>query len=127
VKELILLRGVPGAGKNTVGALFGVEVISADDFFIKDNEYIYDHDKVEEAHAWCQMKTEDCMRRHMDKIAVANTFTREWELKPYIAMAKDHGYRVHTVIVERRHSGANTHGVPPSTIARMKSRFSIHL
>ena len=41
--------------------------------------------------------------------------------------AKKYGYRVHTIIVENRHGGVNTHGVPEEKLEQMKERFQIKL
>ncbi len=61
------------------------------------------------------------------KIAVANTFTQEWEMQPYIDMAKEYGFTVFTIIVENRHDGTNVHNVPDEVIDKMKERFEIKL
>jgi hypothetical protein len=62
-----------------------------------------------------------------ETIVVSNTFTQEWEMKPYMDMAKDWGYRVFTIIVENRHGGVNQHGVPNEKLQQMKDRFEIKL
>jgi malonyl CoA-acyl carrier protein transacylase len=56
-----------------------------------------------------------------------NTFTREWEFEDYIKLAKQNGYRVHSIIVENRHDGKSVHGVPDETIQKMKDRFEVKL
>jgi len=61
------------------------------------------------------------------KIVVSNTFTQEWEMQPYIDMAKDNGYKVFTIVVENRHGGKNEHNVPDEIIDKMKGRFEIVL
>jgi hypothetical protein len=61
------------------------------------------------------------------KVVVSNTFTQEWEMQPYYDLAKEHGYRVYSIIVENRHGGVNSHGVPQETLERMKNRFEIKL
>jgi hypothetical protein len=61
------------------------------------------------------------------RVVVSNTFTQEWEMKPYIEMAERYGYRVHTLIVENRHGGNNVHGVPDDKLEIMKNRFEVKL
>jgi hypothetical protein len=61
------------------------------------------------------------------EIVVSNTFTQEWEMKPYFELAKTYGYTVFTLIVENRHGGKNTHGVPDEKLEQMKNRFEIKL
>jgi hypothetical protein len=45
----------------------------------------------------------------------------------YMGMAKEYGYRVHTVIVENRHDGVNIHNVPEDKLEQMANRFEIQL
>jgi hypothetical protein len=48
-------------------------------------------------------------------------------MEPYFELAKTHGYRVTSIIVENRHDGVNQHGVPEDKIQIMKDRFEIKL
>ena len=67
------------------------------------------------------------MESSIPKIAVSNTFTQEWEMKPYFELAEKYGYMVFSVIVENRHGGVNQHNVPEEKIEQMKNRFEIKL
>ena len=133
--DLILLRGLPGSGKSTLGdvilytnQLTNQDVLSADNFFIdKNGEYVFDGAKIKEAHNNCQQKCAERMKHEFLKIVVANTFTEEWEMKPYFEMAERYNYRIHTVIVENRHGNENVHGVPEDKLQQMKNRFQIKL
>ena len=62
-----------------------------------------------------------------ETIVVSNTFTQEWEMKPYMDMAKEWGYRVFSIIVENRHGGVNQHGVPDEKLQQMNDRFETKL
>lgn len=46
------------------------------------------------------------------KIIVSNTTTTEKELKPYIDLAEEYGYKVVSLIVENRHGNDSIHNVP---------------
>lgn len=136
VGDLILLRGVPGSGKTTLGEVILYtpgsnntnNVLSADDFFIDENgNYNFDSTKLKEAHNQCQLKCAERMKHQLSKIVVANTFTQEWEMKTYFEMAERYKYRVHTVIVENRHLNKNVHDVPDDKVQIMKDRFEINL
>jgi predicted kinase len=127
-KTLILLRGLPGAGKSTLAQQLGGVHIEADHFFINlAGSYKFDPTKLKDAHAWCVSKTEHCMELSLENIIVSNTFTQEWEMENYYELAKQYGYTVHSVIVENRHEGVNIHNCPPETIDRMEARFEIKL
>ena len=67
------------------------------------------------------------MYSNIPTIAVSNTFTQEWEMKPYFELAKKYGYKIFTVIVENRHGGKNIHGVPDDKLEIMKNRFEFKL
>ena len=130
MKELILIRGVSGCGKNTFGELLGNDsfsVLAADDYFYVDGEYVFDGSKLKLAHADCKARAEACMNRGDEMVIVANTFTREWEMQVYFDLATDYGYRVFCIIVENRHGGVNEHGVPEESLQAMKDRFEIML
>jgi predicted kinase len=135
VGDLILLRGIPGSGKTTLGELIlqspsneTPDVISADDYFIDElGNYKYDVNKIKEAHNDCQVRCANKMKLEAAKIIVANTFTQEWEMEKYYEMAERYHYRVHSVIVENRHGGKNIHGVKESKLKEMKDRFEVKL
>jgi hypothetical protein len=60
-------------------------------------------------------------------ICVSNTFTQEWEMQSYFELAKEYGYRVHSIIVENRHGGVNEHNVPDEVLTKMNNRFEVKL
>lgn len=67
------------------------------------------------------------MKAGIPRVIVANTSTQLKEFQPYMQMAKNHGYKVFTVVVENRHGGKNSHGVPDETLEKMTNRFEIKL
>jgi predicted kinase len=129
IGDLVLLRGLPGAGKSTLAKLFRVEkIIEADNYFY-DNEgnYNFDSSKLPAAHNYCKMMVTDYMKMYKPVIVVANTFTQEWEMERYYILAEQYGYRVHTSIVENRHGSKSVHDVPDATMGNMLNRFEIKL
>ena len=131
-KELFLLRGLPGSGKSTLAAQLGGSLVEADRYFMEYGEYKFDASKLKEAHAWCRDQVRKWMEvdnagYNVDRIVVSNTFTQEWEMKPYYELAEKYGYRVHSIVVENRHGGKNVHNVPDEAIDRMRKRFEIKL
>ena len=129
MKELILLRGLPGSGKSTLAKTIatGGYHFEADMFFMKDGVYKFEPELIETAHDWCRNQVQQSMAINLNLIVVSNTFTMEWEMMPYIALAKEYGYMVHTIIVENRHGNENIHDCPKPTIDKMKMRFEISL
>jgi predicted kinase len=131
MKKLILLRGIPGSGKSTFAKSISNEStghIESDMFFVKDGEYKFDGSRIKDAHNWCQDVVEHWMNSNeFETIIVSNTFTQEWEMKPYMDMAKEWEYQVFSIIVENRHGGVNQHGVPDEKLQQMNDRFEIKI
>ncbi len=137
MKNLILLRGLPGAGKSTTAGLLGAggagtAHFEADMYFMVDGEYKFDATKLKDAHQWCQNSVGHAMllnhtAGYNDTIIVSNTFTQEWEMDAYYKLAEQWGYMVTSLIVENRHGGVNVHGVPDEALTRMKDRFEVKL
>jgi len=134
MRNLYLLRGLPGSGKSTLARFVGDAFVEADMFFLKNGKYEFDGSKIRDAHAWCQSTVREWMQMNADtygleysEIAVSNTFTQEWEMEAYYNLAKEFNYKVFSIIVENRHDGVNSHGVPEDKLEAMKSRFEIKL
>jgi predicted kinase len=127
MKKLFLLRGLPGSGKSTLAKSLGVAHYEADMFFIQNGDYKFDSSKLRDAHEWCQGSVEFGMQSEREHIVVSNTFTQEWEIKPYYELAEKYGYVVFSLVVENRHGGVNKHGVPDETLDKMEKRFELKL
>lgn len=127
LKTFYIIRGLPGSGKNTFANTLDCVVFSADDYFIQDGNYKFIASLLPDAHADCKNRVRRAMYEGVDKIAVANTFTQEWEMEEYLNLASSHDYRVFSIIVENRHGGKNIHGVSDETIDKMRDRFEVQL
>src|SRR5690606_3684588 len=115
------------SGKSTFAKKICFYNLAADDYFTdKDGNYNFDPASLGLAHNWCQNQTEEYMRMGVEDIAVHNTFTTEKEMKPYYDLAAAYGYKVFSIIVEKRHeNGDNGHNVPEETLDKMEKRFQI--
>ena len=136
MRTLIILRGLPGAGKSSFANFMwssGV-IFEADKYFYTDGDYNFDASKLHAAHKWCQGEVENAMilnytsgGAYYPEIIVSNTSTTEKEMQPYIDLAKQYDYKVVSLIVENRHGNKSIHGVPDETMEKMKNRFEIKL
>ena len=129
MKTLALLRGISGSGKSTLAKSLSnpnTGHIEADMYFVDNEtgEYRFDPTKLKNAHNWCQDVVETWMGEFgYDSIIVSNTFTQEWEMKPYYELAEQYGYTVFSLIVENRHGGVNEHGVPEEKLEQMETKL----
>lgn len=129
--HLYLIRGLPGAGKSTLAQELAVGCngfrAEADFYFYNEyGEYNWYPEGANAAHKQCQAKAHWCMQNG-HSVIVSNTFTTEKELKPYLELAKEFGYRITCIIVENRHGNVSIHGVPEETMTKMRDRFSVKL
>lgn len=120
--KLFIIRGLPGSGKTTFAEKLKADgivsdVVEADHFMTDQNgNYKFDAKMLERCHQECQMWTKYYLDLGRD-VAVANTFTRKWEILPYIKMGYDY------TIVEMTGSFPNVHGVPKNVIETMAKRY----
>ena len=132
MRELILLRGLPGSGKTTLAVVLSeygkYPVFSVDDYFTDENgRYEFRFQENHLAYKQCEENVKVAMQQGLEKILVHNTFTQEWEMEPYFKLAAEHGYRAHVATVENRHDGTNVHEIPEDHVERMRSKFSVKL
>ena len=132
MKTLILLRGLPGSGKSTLAKMLVGDKDychkEADMFFVdRDGNYKFRPAEIKDAHRWCQEEVDFIMKYEHSPVVVSNTFTQEWEMEPYFEMAKKHGYKVFSIVVENRHGGTNVHEVPEEKLEQMRNRFEFKL
>lgn len=124
--SLYIIRGLPGAGKTTLGNRLKAcdlvrWVVSADDFMTNsDGDYLFDPTRLSECHAKCLSVVKSRLASG-ESVAVCNTFTRTWEVEPYVRTAKANGCSVFVIRCEGAFQ--NIHGVPESTVANMRDRF----
>ncbi|XP_031141711.1 NEDD4-binding protein 2 isoform X1 [Sander lucioperca] len=134
-KVLVLLRGAPGSGKSTLARAFlehnpGGVRLSTDDYFTRNGVYQFDPAALGEAHEWNHKQAKEAFERGANPIIIDNTNMQSWEMRPYVAQALKHGYKVlfrepdtwwknKPKELERR----TTHNVPVEKIRRMLNGY----
>ncbi|NXT05348.1 N42L2 protein, partial [Prunella fulvescens] len=98
-KLLLILRGLPGSGKSTLSRVLlgrscdGI-VLSTDDYFRQQYGYTYNAAQLGDAHEWNRKRAKQAMEQGKSPVIIDNTNTQAWEMKPYVEVALEKGYRV---------------------------------
>ncbi|XP_064297115.1 NEDD4-binding protein 2-like 2 isoform X2 [Phalacrocorax carbo] len=138
-KLLLILRGLPGSGKSTLSRILlgqghdGI-VFSTDDYFRQQDGYTYNAAQLGDAHDWNQKRAKQAMEQGKSPVIIDNTNTQAWEMKPYVEVALEKGYRVEfhepdtwwkfdPEELEKR----NKHGVTREKIAQMLERYEYQI
>lgn len=142
-RTLIIMRGLPGAGKSTAirkhcpmarpfrsvaGRLSeSVPIVSADHYFERLGRF--DGRRLGEAHAECRRNARAAMMADAPIVIVDNCNVCLRDFADYLSLAKVHGYRVETIdlydggLTDAELSARCVHGVPASTIGRMRAKY----
>ena len=124
MKTLYIVRGCPGNGKTTLANHIAVCSIAADDYPGLYIDGVYQQHLQKESHQWCMSEVENLMQQNVS-IAVHNTFTRIFYIKPYIELANKYGYSVHIIhseaVLVNGGRTVDTHNVPLDVLTSMRN------
>ena len=153
MRQLVLMRGLPGSGKSTRARAIAIRhlsnkgtsmaILSTDDYHMVDGEYIFNAEMLGQFHELNHKRAERFMRCETELVIIDNTNVRHRDMKSYKDSAEQLGYDVLEVIVGRDElfpgmedacqykladyidvcTERNTHGVPRGAIEKMARRF----
>jgi hypothetical protein len=134
-KYIIIVRGLSGSGKTTLADIICGDTesrvsISVDDFFYDDDDnYEFVPAQLREAHDWCKTEVGTCAAQGFEVIVVHNTFTRQWEVEPYLQIAAQFGYRCIVTSIfdsgknDAELSGRSDHGIEIYNVRSQRKRW----
>ncbi|GAA0286473.1 ATP-binding protein [Psychrosphaera haliotis] len=107
-KQVILLRGLPGAGKSTfIKSILknsnqlsdNIVIHSTDHFFMTSEGYQFDPQKLPINHQKNQQAFSDSLKKGIPLVICDNTNIEYWQMKPYLEAAHYYGYSVEVISV----------------------------
>ncbi|ATC94592.1 AAA family ATPase [Pseudoalteromonas tunicata] len=141
MKQVFILRGLPGSGKSYYAQQLCQELVngdedqflicSTDDYFYQDDGYHFDKFKLPEYHSLNLSRFVRALGQEVPLVIVDNTNIKKWEFLPYLEVAHALGYQVKEVIVgdikdksmQHLYSQRNSHNVALKTISKMAYMF----
>jgi len=132
-KALILLRGLPGAGKSSLAQLLSEKgkypIFAIDDYFTDKltSKYHFDFSKNYLAYQQCESLTNQAMQSGTEKVFIDNAFTLSWEMEPYFKLAAKHNYLIYIITVEKHHNNKNIHNISQEQIEKMATKYKVKL
>lgn len=123
----IIVRGASGAGKTTFAnklrGTCNAFIFETDNFFVDSinrHDYHFDPKLLGIAHNWNQGETIRACRDCPEvPVIVANTFCQNWEIKPYLEIAKAFNRSIFVFTLHTEHN--NVHNVPDEIVKRHRT------
>jgi len=132
-KIMYIMRACPGAGKSTLAHKLGKGgvVYAGDDYFMVGNKYMFDENKLMDAHKWNLKRTEKAAKEGITPIVIDNTNLVPEDAQPYMKIGIKYGYEIE--IAEPNTpwkfdadelAKRNRHGVTKESIERKLERYT---
>lgn len=120
---LILIRGSAGSGKSTLAKSLAkkyshVKICEADQYFETENGYVFDREKLGEAHKSCFSSFVDVFSKKNSVCIVSNTNIKHKDMKLYIDYCIDRNIQYKVYVMTEQYT--SIHNVPEDVILNMK-------
>ncbi len=132
-KNLILLRGLPGAGKSSLANVLSENekypVFAIDNYFTDKitGEYVFNFAENYIAYQQCESLCKQALTQSITKVFIDNTFTLDWELTPYFKLAAEFNYMLYVITVEKYHDNKNVHDISQEQLEKMAEKYKVKL
>lgn len=110
-KTVIINRAVPGSGKTTITNCIikelkeksiSISVHSTDDFFMKDNRYIFNLEKLNTYHNKNLELFKKSIENNIDVVICDNTNIAPWQTEAYTKLARENKYQILIITLDPR-------------------------
>ena len=122
MRELLIVRGLPGTGKSTLARKIaydtGARHVESDMFW--GSTYKFDPTMIRQSREWCLLEATRYLHAGY-KVVASCTFTTMNEIRPYIYMARNMGVKVSFMTCTIEYG--SIHNVPKHIIEDMKRRW----
>ena len=128
MKTFYILRGCSGSGKTTFAkTLFDAlpnSYWAETDKLLYNEDGVYDwsRDRVHWAHHETAQMLEAAFFVGYDNIILSDTSAKVKFFNGYLEKAKEHGYKIVSLVVENRHGNESIHGVDERTLELQRQR-----
>ena len=141
MKQVFILRGLPGSGKSHYARQLAKElvdeiesrfvILSTDDYFESETGYHFDKYKLSEFHNLNLARFIKALSSEIELVILDNTNIRKWEFIAYAEAAHALNYQVKEVVVgdvkdkamQHLYYQRNVHKVPLKMINKMAYQF----
>ena len=128
MSKLTLIRGLPGSGKSTMARKIAAEtgaMHAEADMWVDYSQQRNPHAVgmwliVQLAHDICQARAHNTLA-FGGSVVVSNTFTQQWEMQPYLDMARQYGAQIEVITATGDYG--SIHNVPDNVIQAMRERW----
>ncbi len=124
MQHVVILRGAPGSGKSTYAKKKypNYTIVSADDYMMENDEYVFHPSKLQDAHNACKREFLHALELGED-IVVDNTNILATNVAFYAEAALAYGAKLDILTLDIRDceiaANRNIHGVPPHKVQAM--------
>ena len=143
-KTVIINRAVPGSGKTTITNCIvetlkknniSVAIHSTDEYFMIDNKYIFDIEKLGQYHQQNLYEFTKSLENNIDVVVCDNTNIAPWQTEPYTELARNYNYHIILITLDPRElekhvasqkvtpQKPDAHGVEESILKRMIEEY----